>query len=131
MGMGKTIQAISLILDNKRNDSDASQRERWKLSDDEHNSDQSLLRGGTLIVLPTIAIRQWHLEIAKFTETNSLSVYVYHGGDRGDLQLEELANYDIILTSYKILEIEYRKATAGTKVTCRICNKKFYPEKLR
>lgn len=31
----------------------------------------------------------------------------------------------------QILEIEYRKATAGTKVECRICGKKFYPEKLR
>ncbi|RYG64182.1 hypothetical protein EON64_14505 [archaeon] len=30
-----------------------------------------------------------------------------------------------------MLEIEYRKATAGTKVTCRICGKKFYPDKLR
>ena len=29
------------------------------------------------------------------------------------------------------METEYRKATAGTKVTCRICNKKFYPDKLR
>lgn len=29
------------------------------------------------------------------------------------------------------MEIEYRKATAGTKVECRICGKKFYPEKLR
>lgn len=31
----------------------------------------------------------------------------------------------------QIVEIEYRKATAGAKVTCRICNKKFYPDKLR
>ena len=29
------------------------------------------------------------------------------------------------------METEYRKATAGTKVTCRLCNKKFYPDKLR
>lgn len=31
----------------------------------------------------------------------------------------------------QIIESEYRKATAGTKVECRICGKKFYPEKLR
>ena len=31
----------------------------------------------------------------------------------------------------QIMENEYRKATAGTKVTCRLCNKKFYPDKLR
>lgn len=29
------------------------------------------------------------------------------------------------------MEIEYRKATAGTKVTCKLCGKKFYPDKLR
>jgi len=39
--------------------------------------------------------------------------------------------YNRIILSFKILEIEYRKATAGTKVTCKLCEKKFYPDKLR
>ncbi len=29
------------------------------------------------------------------------------------------------------LAIRYRKATAGAKTTCRICKRRFYPEKLR
>ena len=38
--------------------------------------------------------------------------------------------YTSLLRS-QILEIEYRKATAGTKIKCRLCGRSFYPEKLR
>ena len=37
----------------------------------------------------------------------------------------------IHLPTTQILEIEYRKATAGTKIKCRLCGRSFYPEKLR
>jgi len=143
--MGKTIQAIALILHNRPNKHDKKQNELWKKSDQAHHpknhmikdsssstsSFTSLPRAGTLIVLPTVAIRQWQSEITRFTKQNSLTVKVYHGNDRNSEDINEIQNVDIIITSYKILEIEYRKATAGTKVICSICGKKFYPEKLR
>ena len=143
--MGKTIQAIALILHNRPNKHDKKQNELWKKSDQAHHpknhmikdsssstsSFTSLPRAGTLIVLPTVAIRQWQSEITRFTKQNSLTVKVYHGNDRNSEDINEIQNVDIIITSYKILEIEYRKATAGTKVICSVCGKKFYPEKLR
>ena len=89
-----------------------------------------LQRGGTLLVLPTVAIRQWQAEIARFTLEGSMTVQVYHGADR-QTSLQKLASTDVVITSYKIVESEYRKATAGTKVTCRICERRFYPDKLR
>ena len=45
--------------------------------------------------------------------------------------MASLLETDIVITSHKIVEIEYRKATAGAKVVCRVCSRKFYPEKLR
>jgi len=42
-----------------------------------------------------------------------------------------LQSADVVITSYKILELEYRRETAGKKITCSICGKKYYPEKLR
>jgi DNA repair protein RAD16 len=55
---------------------------------------------------------------------------VYHG-DQRDVSIRSFEEVDIVLTTYKILEIEYRKATNGMKVTCSICNRNFYPDKLR
>ena len=150
--MGKTIQAIALMLHNRPNKHDKKQNELWKKSDQAHHSKNHMMmkdsfsssslsslsssslllpRAGTLIVLPTVAIRQWQSEISRFTKHNSLTVKVYHGNDRNSEDIKEIQNVDIIITSYKILEIEYRKATAGTKVICSVCGKKFYPEKLR
>ena len=81
------------------------------------------LRAGTLLVLPTVAIRQWQTEIARFTQEGSMTVQVYHGSDR-ESSLTALTQTDIVITSYKILESEYRKATAGTKVPCRLCGRR-------
>ena len=89
-----------------------------------------LLRGGTLLILPTVAIRQWQAEITRFTLEGSMTVQVYHGSDR-QTSLTKLVATDVVITSYKIVESEYRKATAGTKVTCRLCKRRFYPDKLR
>jgi DNA repair protein RAD16 len=145
MGMGKTIQAISLILDNRPQSlpavpmcqpvgdktAAAKQNELWMAAEKNHDVTPAMMpRAGTLIVLPTVAIRQWQAEIARFTREGSLTVKVYHGDNRS-ASIRELAAADVVLTSYKVLEIEYRKATAGTKVTCRICERKFYPDKLR
>ena len=104
-----------------------------------HRSDEShgikpnpARRAKTLVVLPTVAIRQWQAELFRFTRPGSLSVHVYHGTNRGvESSLHTLMEADVVLTSFKIIELEYRRATAGTKVECSICGKKYYPEKLR
>jgi DNA repair protein RAD16 len=70
------------------------------------------------------------MEIQRFTSEGSLSVAVYHGNSR-DAGPDLLCNADVVLTTYKILEIEHRKATAGTKIECTLCGRRFYPEKLR
>ena len=142
MGMGKTIQTIALLLTNRppspahpsgNSSSNDLIMEEWQKSDIRHNSSYALNplpRGATLIIVPTIAIRQWHSEILRFTKSKSLAVRIYHGSDR-ECSIEDFARADVVITSYKIVEIEYRKATQNIKVTCTICNKKFYPEKLR
>ena len=131
MGMGKTVQTIATILVNRIEKTNVEQCKEWKMSDVKHDFKGSLIaRGKTLIIVPTIALRQWKSEIARFTEENALSVLIYHGDGR-ETERKQLTKADIVLTTYKIMEIEYRKATAGTKIECSICKKKFYPEKLR
>ena len=42
-------------------------------------------RGQTLVVLPTVALRQWQAEILRFTQEGALAIAVYHGTTRGQL----------------------------------------------
>ncbi|KAF0709610.1 Aste57867_5835 [Aphanomyces stellatus] len=113
MGMGKTIQAISLMLENVK----------------VKRSTGMLMGGGTLIICPVIACMQWKSEIERFVSANHLSILVYHGPKRTNLSTH-LASYDVVLTTYSILENEGRKLMEAEKVACAYCKKLFMPEKL-
>ena len=69
MGMGKTLQTISLILSHRR----AQEEFGWP---------HAPLQGATLVIAPVSALSQWHAEILKFSRPGSLSVLLYHGPDR-------------------------------------------------
>lgn len=102
MGMGKTIQGIALILANRPDSSNKEQIKLWQQSDDAHEWKGKLSeRGNTLIIVPTVAIRQWQMEIARFTKEGCLKVKVYHGADR-TASIEDILSYDVIITSYKV-----------------------------
>jgi DNA repair protein RAD16 len=105
MGMGKTLQTISLILATR-----AAARP-------------------TLVVCPVAAVMQWYSEIQKFTcNSDILSIHVYHGSQK--ITAEELMEYDVVLTTYQTLEYEYRKQANKAKVACKYCKKMFLPGKL-
>ena len=81
-------------------------------------------RAGTLVVVPVIAIYQWQEEIKKFTEENALTVCIYHGSDRlAKFPREMLAKYDIILTTYQVLEADFRKMVSPNKISCPNCGR--------
>ena len=90
MGMGKTIQAVSLIM------SDYPQKEP------------------TLVVVPPVALMQWSTEIGEYTD-GKLNVLVYHGQNSKvkNLKVKDLKKYDVIMISYNSLESLYRKETKG------------------
>lgn len=88
MGMGKTIQTIALFL----NDTSKTPN---------------------LVVAPTVALMQWKNEIEQHAG-NSLSVGVYHGSNRSN-DADELSKYDVLLTTYAVIESVYRKQHHGFK----------------
>ncbi|ETW01509.1 hypothetical protein H310_06173 [Aphanomyces invadans] len=114
MGMGKTIQAIATMLENVK---------------EINRADRNAVAGGTLIICPVIACMQWKSEIERFVEANHLTILVYHGPKRSNLTTH-LASYDVVLTTYSILESEGRKLMEAEKVACAYCGKLFVPEKL-
>ncbi|KAF2028439.1 hypothetical protein EK21DRAFT_90718 [Setomelanomma holmii] len=90
MGMGKTIQAVSLIM------SDYPAKEP------------------TLVCVPPVALMQWSNEIREYTD-NKLKVLVYHGTNSKckNMSVKELRSYDVIMVSYNSLESLHRKETKG------------------
>ncbi|KAK6464529.1 SNF2 family N-terminal domain-containing protein [Scheffersomyces coipomensis] len=89
MGMGKTIQTIALFMGD-------------------------LKKRPNLVVGPTVALMQWKNEIEKHTAEGSLKVLLFHGANR-PTDVKELKKYDVILTSYSVLESSYRKQHHGFK----------------
>lgn len=89
MGMGKTIQTIALMMH------DRSKRPN-------------------LVIGPTVALMQWKNEIEAHTEPGMLKVLLYHGANR-PTSVAELEKYDVILTSYAVLESVFRKEKYGFK----------------
>lgn len=92
MGMGKTIQAVSLIM------SDYPAHEP------------------TLVVVPSVALMQWQNEITEYTD-GKLKVLVYHNTNPKvkNLSMKDLKNFDVIMISYSGLESIYRKESKGWK----------------
>jgi hypothetical protein len=89
-------------------------------------------RAGTLVVCPLIALYQWREEIEKFTEGEALTVCTYHGPKRAsEFPREMLCKYDIILTTYQVLEADFRKMVSPNKVKCPNCKGSFKIDKLR
>ncbi|KAL9712440.1 DNA repair protein rad16 [Leucoagaricus gongylophorus] len=84
--MGKTIQIIALLV-----------------------SDQ---RRPNLVVAPTVAIMQWRNEIEAHSE--GLKVLIWHGTSR-ESSTKELKKYDVVLTTYAVLESCFRKQETGFK----------------
>ncbi|KAI0750681.1 SNF2 family N-terminal domain-containing protein [Daedaleopsis nitida] len=97
MGMGKTIQMIALML----SDNGAKPN---------------------LVVAPTVAIMQWRNEIEVHTD-NLLKTLVWHGSSR-ESNVKELKKYDVVLTSYAVLESCFRKEHSGFKRKGKIVKEK-------
>jgi DNA repair protein RAD16 len=92
MGMGKTIQAVSLIM-----------------SDYPANEP-------TLVVVPPVALMQWQSEIKEYTD-GKLKVLIHHNSNPKvkTLKRKDLRGYDVIMISYAGLESMYRKESKGWK----------------
>lgn len=90
MGMGKTIQAVSLIM------SDFPAKEP------------------TLVVVPPVALMQWQAEINSYTN-GKLKVLVYHNTNPKVklMKVKDLKAFNVIMVSYSGLESMYRKENKG------------------
>jgi DNA repair protein RAD16 len=61
---------------------------------------------------PTVALMQWKHEIESHAE--GLKVLVWHGGNR-NTNTKEITKYDVVLSTYAVLESCFRKQQYGFK----------------
>lgn len=88
MGLGKTVQAMALIL--------------------AHPSDDSKHKT-TLIVAPLALLRQWEQEIlTKIKPRYKLKTLVFHGDVAKYMSVSELLQHDVVLCTYGKLQTEYK-----------------------
>lgn len=92
MGLGKTVQIISVVVANPSDDP------RCKTN---------------LIVAPLALLDQWKLEIEMKT-TNNLKCLVYHGSNK-PRKKTDLMKYDVVLTTYHTLALEWPDLEAEEK----------------
>lgn len=92
MGLGKTLEMISLIVQSRNREAS-------------NKSDESQ---ATLIVAPLSVMSNWADQIAKHTaKDHQLRVYTYHGSNRKKLTPQEIAEYDVVITTYQTLAMDY------------------------
>jgi SNF2 family DNA or RNA helicase len=90
MGLGKTIQAIALMVSRRSSDP---------------------ARKTNLLVAPVALLRQWEAEIKtklKPDREHRLSTYLYHGTGR-ITTWENLRKYDVVITTYGTLAAEFKR----------------------
>lgn len=108
MGLGKTLQSLSVIVSNPRPDRDDP---AWKKS-------LNGVERATLVVAPLALIRQWEAEIKeKVSRSHRLSVCVHHGPNRTK-RFQDLARYDVVITTYQILVSEHGHSSETLKAGC-------------
>ena len=91
MGLGKTIQALSLILSHPSED---------------------LLRKVTLVVAPLALMQQWKREIEKLVKPKyALKVLILHADTR-DTRWSALRQQDVVLTTFGTLASELKRKQA-------------------
>lgn len=95
MGLGKTVQALALIL--------------ARPSTDE-------ARKTTLIVTPLALLKQWEGEIRKKVKLPyKLKTYIYHGSSKRALTLQKMLDCDVVLTTYNTIVSEFKLKWGITK----------------
>ena len=104
MGLGKTLSILSLIVHGLPDAQTFGNKTAPTVGED----DVSLLRNSkaTLLVCPLSTVANWEEQAKTHIEAGKLSYYIYHGSNRNK-NINMLASFDVIITTYAIVSSEY------------------------
>ncbi|RPA80180.1 hypothetical protein BJ508DRAFT_210556 [Ascobolus immersus RN42] len=98
MGLGKTLSILSLIASTTDKAVEYAKEPAHKGA----NGNQVTPVKTTLLIAPLSTISNWEEQVKQHIKPGTMSMYVYHGGNR-QKDLEQLKNYDIVMTTYQII----------------------------
>ncbi|KAL8837270.1 MAG: hypothetical protein Q9176_005804 [Flavoplaca citrina] len=104
MGLGKTLSILSLVVSSLI-DAQVFGKEAAPVVEED---DVALLRNSktTILICPLSTVANWEEQIKTHIEAGNLSYYVYHGSNRTK-DIDKLASFDVIITTYAIVSSEY------------------------
>ncbi|ODQ64050.1 hypothetical protein NADFUDRAFT_61749 [Nadsonia fulvescens var. elongata DSM 6958] len=103
MGLGKTVEAIALILLNKRDSKEIGEQVY-----DFYSGRMVTKCHGTLVITPSSICQQWLKELQKHAP--DLSVFFYQGRKASSITAEQLMQFDIVVTTYPVISSEFHFA---------------------
>lgn len=96
MGLGKTIEALALILSNRPPTGSGPKT--------------------TLIIAPLALLKQWEREIeSKVKPAYRLRTLIYHGREKKTKKAARLLEYDVVFTTYESVASEYKRYLASRR----------------
>lgn len=101
MGLGKTLSTLSLVVSKESREA----ADAWSKKSPEQ---QGPVRNNkaTLLVCPVSTVANWEDQLKTHIVPGTLRYYIYHG--QGRIQdINELAKYDLVLTTYSTIAAEY------------------------
>ncbi|THY07841.1 hypothetical protein D6D01_09713 [Aureobasidium pullulans] len=117
MGLGKTLSILSLIC--------ATLKEAREFGDgeldesDRVTEDVARRSGGTLLLCPKSVISNWQEQIGQHLDNRKVRYYMYHGNKR-EQDLDILAQYDVVVTSYSIAASEFTSSSKNFSALAQI-----------
>lgn len=114
MGLGKTIQALSLVASTV--DQATLFGQTPLVRQNQNEADLLTQSRATLLVVPVSTVKNWEDQIAAHTKPGSMIYYVYHGANRVRNPFT-LADNDVVITTYSTAAHEMFSKSADPERT--------------
>ncbi|KAF8544842.1 SNF2 family N-terminal domain-containing protein [Trichophaea hybrida] len=110
MGLGKTLQILSLIVATQAESHAFSKRPKPRAQAVKDNEPKPPIMNAktTLLISPLSTISNWEEQIQTHVQEGTLNYHLYHGSRR-ETNPKVLAEYDLVITTYQVIASEWNK----------------------
>jgi SNF2 family DNA or RNA helicase len=110
MGLGKTLSILSLVIASLEESKEWAKKDPPLPQNGELRAKQNCKT--TLLVSPLSTISNWEEQIMQHIQPGTLKYHIYHGSNRIK-DIERLAQFDLVITTYGSVASEYNKRAKG------------------